>query len=456
MYRVLLVDDETELLIDRSRIIRDLGYECIIANSGKEAINLIREVYPDIVMTDMKMVNLDGFDVLRKTREFDPNIPVILVTGFGTIETAVRAMKSGAFDYIQKPVSSRMLEISISKAINSQSVARENESLQTKPQNIYLLDDVVGKSKVMRDIAVRVCKIAKSNSNIFIYGESGTGKESIARNIHSHSKRKDQPFIPLDCVALPTSLLESEIFGFERGAFTGAFKSKPGVLELANNGTLFLDEISELDTNLQAKLLRVLQERQFRRLGDIKLRHVNIRIISATNKNPEKAVEDKILRDDLYYRLNVIPIHLPPLRERKEDIPLLVYNFIKKLNPTLQNEIKGISNEALTDLKNYSWPGNIRELQNVIEQAMSLTESDIIQPVDLSEHIRENSLDFKEESLENLRYKDAKEKFLNHFTRQYIKNLLEKCDGNISDVARKAGISRKTVYRILENRYNAS
>jgi len=451
MDKVLLVDDEKEILRDRSRIIESLGFQCLVAKNGKEAIDVIKRESPEVVLTDQKMPKQDGFDVLKATMEIDPDIPVILFTGYGTIESAVQAMKMGAFEYIQKPFFPEMMEVVLKKAIEYRRLRKENIALRTQIEETYQLENIVGESDTMKQIAKRVLKVAKSEANVIIFGESGTGKELIARSIHRYSPRKNKPFIPLDCVALPTTLLESELFGFEKGAFTGAIKLKPGVFELAEEGTLFLDEISELDPHLQAKLLRVLQERQFRRIGGEKLIKVDVRIISATNRNPERAVKEKRLREDLYYRLNVVPIYLPPLRDRREDIPHLVHHFIKKYNPFCSIDVRGISNEAMHCIKEYLWPGNVRELENVVHRAMSLTDRNTIGLHDLPDDVQESKAELTDEMLHNLKYREAKDKCLEQFGKRYVSKLLEKYQGNISKVARAAGISRKTLYRMLEN-----
>ncbi len=451
MDKVLLVDDEKEILRDRSRIIESLGFQCLVAKNGKEAIDVIKRENPEVVLTDQKMPKQDGFDVLKATMEIDPDIPVILFTGYGTIESAVHAMKMGAFEYLQKPFSPEMMEVVLKKAIEYRRLKKENIALRTQIEETYQLENIVGESDTMKQIAKRVLKVAKSEANVIIFGESGTGKELVARSIHRYSPRKDKPFIPLDCVALPNTLLESELFGFEKGAFTGAIRLKPGVFELAEKGTLFLDEISELDPHLQAKLLRVLQERQFRRIGGEELIKVDVRIISATNRNPERAVEEKRLREDLYYRLNVVPIYLPPLRDRREDIPHLVHHFIKKYNPFCSIDVRGISNEAMHCIKEYLWPGNVRELENVVHRAMSLTDRNTIGLHDLPDDVQESKAELTDEMLHNLKYREAKEKCLDQFGKRYVSKLLEKYQGNISKVARAAGISRKTLYRMLEN-----
>ena len=451
MIKILLVDDEIEILQGRSKIIKNLGHECITAKSGNEAIKIIKQENPDIVLTDIKMPNGDGFAVLNAAHKFDPDIPVIVFTGRPSIDSAVEALKQGAFDYIQKPVTKDIIQVILKKAIEFHNIKKENIQLKKQFKQKYRLDNVVYKSSIMEDIAKRVIKSARSEANVMIYGETGTGKEMIARNIHLKSDRKENPFIPIDCVSLPANLMESELFGFEKGAFTGAIKTKLGLMEIANGGTLFFDEITELDYNLQAKLLRVLQERQLRRIGATKLIDIDIRIISATNQNPEKAMKEKILRQDLYYRLNVIQFSMPTLRERKEDIPLLVQHFIDEFNPGLSNEIKGISKDAMQNLRKYNWPGNVRELKNVIEQAMSMAEQDTITIKDLPDNLKGYEMELVDDVFQGASFQEAKEKCLNDFHKKYVGFLLKKNNGNITKVARECGLSRWTIYRIIEN-----
>ena len=451
MYSVLLAEDEIITLEERLQIIEDLGYKCFTALDGINAIKIINNEHPNVVLADIKLPHKDGFEILKTTKKSFPHIPVILNTGFGSVYSAVKAMKLGAYDYIQKPVSPEEIKVVLNNAINYQKMDWENVAFRSKIRGKYQLNNMIGESTLMQDIANRVRKAAKSDANIFIYGETGTGKELIARNIHSFSRRSDQPFIPLDCVALPETLIESEVFGYERGAFTGAINAKPGLLELADGGTLFLDEITELDINLQAKFLRVFQEFKFRRVGGTKTINSNIRIVSATNVEPQKAIELKKLRQDLYYRLNVVLIELPPLRERKEDIPHLVYHFFNMFNPSCPREIKGISKEAMNYLINYDWPGNVRELQNTIEQAMSMSENSIIGIDDFTQKNNNINILFEEEADLNLNLKEIKEKYINQIYKKYILNLLKHFNGNISKVARKANVSRITIYRILKN-----
>lgn len=311
---------------------------------------------------------------------------------------------------------------------------------------------LIGETAKAKYVFHRIQKMAQSDASVFIYGESGTGKEVVARKIHSASKRKDNVFIPLDCVSIPSTLLESELFGFEKGAFTGATSARPGVFELADKGTLFLDEIVDLDFHLQAKLLRVLQERQFRRIGSNVFIDIDVRIIAATNWIPKEAVKEKHLREDLYYRLNVIPIYLPPLRERIDDIPYLVDHFIKKYNPYGSNDIKGISSDALDLLMKYRWPGNIRELENIVQRMITLSETEILSVGSLPEFILDQQMyDFEDsQSLYEMSFKEAKDHYLKQFEKRFITILIQKCGGNISEAARQAGICRKTIYRILD------
>lgn len=451
MSLILLVDDELEILATRSEIIQNLGYDCITAKSGNEAIKQIRANHIDVILTDIVMEQGDGFALLNAAKEIDPDIPVILFTAYGTIESAVEAMKLGAFDYIQKPINKDILALVLKKAIEFRQLKQENLLLKHQVNKQFQLDGMIYKSQCMLEISRKVMKAAACDASVLIWGESGTGKEMIARNIHAKSNRKDNPFVPIDCVALPPTLMESELFGFEKGSFTNASRTKRGLLEIANGGTVFFDEITELDYGLQAKLLRVLQEQEFRHVGGTELIKTNIRIISATNQNPDKAVKEKKLRHDLYYRLNVIQIPVPPLRDRKEDIPLLVHHFIDEFNPRLLNEIKGITNDALRQLTNYYWPGNVRELRNVIEQVMSMAESDTIGVNDLPDYIKLSDSSQVDDQILNLGFQEAKEKCLNSFYKKYLGYLLKKYDGNISKVAKECGLSRWTIYRIIQD-----
>ena len=452
MHKLLFIDNESGFHFNQFQFIKEMNCEFVVAESDEEAINAIMETQPDLIIANQNLSERGGSDLLQRTKEIDPHIPVIIFTTSATVESAVEAMKNGAYDYIQKPFPPERLESILAEAIQFRERSRQEGASVIQSADTDMLDNVIGQSLAMQNVIKRVLKVAPLDCNVLIYGESGTGKELIARNIHSHSQRKNNSFIPLDCNALPPSLLESEIFGFEKGAFTGAMKKKHGVVELAHEGTLFLDEITEIEPNLQAKLLRFLQEREFRRIGGSRMLNVDIRIISATNRNPDKAVKQGIFRQDLFYRLNVVPIYVPALRERKEDIPVLAHHFIEKLNSSFPTSIRGITDKALRALKNYQWPGNVRELQNVIEQAMSLGDSDIIRLEDLPEHISHSHYYSVESSVKtkHMNFKEAKSQFFKQFQVKYIQDLLNKCDGNISEAARKGGISRGTIYRFLE------
>jgi len=449
MATILLIDAVFETLKTRSEIIKNLGYECLTANTVNEVYNLLEQNIPDVLLIELKTLYLSSFNILKAIKGIYPKTAVIIFSGDEKIDEAVQAIAIDTYNYIQRPITGELLEAVLAKVIESRQIDKQNFEIKVESKKYYKMKEVICKSNVMIDVVARVRKIATSDANVLIYGETGTGKEMIARNIHFCSHRKNKPFIALDCIALPPTLLESELFGFEKGAFTGAIKIKPGILELADTGTLFLDEIIELAPPFQAKLLRVLQERQFRRIGGTELINVDVRIIAATNQNPENAIEQKKLRDDLYYRLNVISILMPPLRERKEDIELLVHHFINEFKPSFPNEIKGISNNAMKIFKSYDWPGNVRELKNVIEHAMSLTDKNIISVTDLPEKIRTHNICYTGESWGETNFKQAKEEYLQEFYKKYFNNLLNTFKSNLSKVAEKAGISRKTLYQLL-------
>ncbi len=450
MYTVLLIDDKVDILVEHSRLIIKSGYECLSTKNFQEAVTLVKNGSPDIIFLSGHDARQDCFDRLEIIKSIDPDIPVILFYENANVDIVVKAMKAGAFDFIEIPFVESNVISSLEEAIRELQLNHNPVNCSVNKHKNFRLPDVIGESTPIKDVANRVLKVAETDSNVFISGESGTGKELVAKSIHNLSARSDEPFIAVDCVSLPPTLIESELFGHEKGAFSGAIKSKPGLLELANGGTLFLDEITELDIYLQAKLLRVIQERQFRRVGGSHLIHVDFRIIAATNRVPEKAVEEDKLRKDLYYRLNVVPIKLPSLRERKDDINLLVQFFMEKFKPMGRKAIKGITRRALKALNSYAWPGNIRELQNAIEQSISLAEGQVIDLEDLPENIKRNQILFNENPDEEASFKEAKEKYLKQFYKMYMKNMIKKHNGNISEIARSADMSRGTIYKILE------
>ena len=326
--KVLVIDDEEEMLVNCGRIIGRLGYECLKLKDSNEAAAVIAREAPYVILTDFAMPGRNGLDILRLAKEIEPETVVILISGYATIPSVVEAMKEGAFDYLAKPFSAEQLRVALERAVRNRKLSEENRYLRSQLAQTLGFDNMIGTSMPMREVFETVRKVSATDANVLIYGESGTGKELVARSIHANSDRKDNPFVPVDCASLPENLLESELFGHEKGTFTGADATRPGLLEFANSGTFFLDEIGEMGINLQAKLLRVLQERQFRRVGGRKMIDIDIRVIAATHRDLEEGIRKGTFREDLYYRLNVVPITLPPLRDRAEDIPVLVEHFL--------------------------------------------------------------------------------------------------------------------------------
>lgn len=447
---IMIIDDEPDMLDNCSRILRRLGYETITVDDSVRAIEMLSQEQPDLILTDLKMPRLDGLAVLRSAKEINPEVPVIVITGYATVESAVSAVKEGAFDYLPKPFSFDQLRLSVERALAQLSLREENQNLKEQLEGTYGFDNIIGASPALREVLETVRKVSKSEASILIFGESGTGKELIARSIHANSQRFNKPFVPVDCASLPENLLESELFGHEKGAFTGAHAAKAGLFELAHQGTLFLDEIGELSMGLQAKLLRVLEERQFRRVGGTKMLDVDVRLVSATNRDLAESVENRQFRQDLYYRLNVISIHLPPLRERAGDIPLLALYYCKKFAEGQHKNIKGISPEALKLLESYPWPGNIRELRNAMERAVSLADSQLILPVDLPPQLLGDPPGNAVHPAVNLPFKEAKEKWVEVFEKDYLCELLKKHQGNISQAAIEAEMDRKTIHRLVK------
>jgi DNA-binding NtrC family response regulator len=384
MEKVLIVEDKESMAQMLKETLTLEGYEVVIAKDGAEGIKKIRDSKIDIVLTDLKLPKKDGIEVLKASKEENPLIPVIVMTAFGTIETAVTAMKLGAYDFITKPLDTDHLVILIKRSLENQRLITENILLKDELSYQHGMPTIIGKSPLMQEVAGNIQKVAQAKTSVFLLGESGTGKEIFARAIHFLSPRKEHPFVPINCAAIPRELLESELFGHEKGAFTGADNRKLGKFELADKGTIFLDEICELDMSLQSKLLRTLQEGEVERVGGSKPVKVDVRIIAATNKNIEAAVTEGAFREDLYYRLSVFPVTIPPLRERRDDIPFLVEHFIAKYSAEMKIAQKNISSDVMDTLKNYFWKGNVRELENVIERALILCDRETI----TQEHLR--------------------------------------------------------------------
>jgi DNA-binding NtrC family response regulator len=386
--KILIIDDTTYILELLSEFLGAKGYEVKIAQDGATGIAGLEKDSYDLVLTDLKMPGLGGMDVLNYVISHCPETLCIILTGHGSIKNAVEAVKAGAYDYLTKPVDLEEILIAIKRAIEFRNLKRENVLLRNQLRKKYRFDNIIGDSGPMQKVFQTIEKVADTDSTIMILGESGTGKELVARALHYNSSRAKGPIVPVNCAAIPSELLESELFGHEKGAFTNAIRTRIGRFELAHGGTIFLDEIGDMDPVLQSKLLRVLQDRAFERIGGTRTIHVDIRVITATHRNLKKAVENGQFREDLYYRLNVIPIEIPPLREHKSDIPLLVHHFIDQFNKSKKRNIQGLEEEALKKLKDYEWPGNIRELENMIERIAILTNSEVITLSDLPERIQ--------------------------------------------------------------------
>ncbi len=456
--RVLVVDDEEIVCESVKRILEEENYEVEIALSGFEAFDKMATNPFDIVITDLKMPGIDGMEVLRRIRREYPNTIVIMITGFSTVETAVEAMKLGAFDYIPKPFTPDEVSVVVKKAVEQKNLLLENIYLRQELQEKYGFHNIVGKSKKMQEIYRIISKVAPTDSTVLIYGQSGTGKELIARAIHFNSPRKDRQFVPVDCAVLSENLLESELFGHIKGSFTGAITTKPGLFEIADGGTVFLDEVGNISLSIQAKLLRVLQEREFTPVGGTKSKKVDIRLIAATNKDLEKMIKEGTFREDLYYRINIVPIYLPPLKEREEDIPLLAIHFLRKYSEQMGKKIKGFSAEAMEKLMRYSWPGNVRELENVIERTVVMIEEDMVRPehIILPDQQRQDELHIRipmtSEELKEIK-KQLREKAVEEIERAFIINALERNQWNVTKASEEVGMLRPN-FQALMRKYN--
>jgi len=385
---VLLVDDEQNARDALSLAIRREGYNVLAAANGREGIEALSDNPVDIVITDLIMPEVTGMEVLRYARRHHPNVMVIMITGYASVETAIEALKEGAFDYITKPIKLDEVRITLKKASENRNLLIENLLLKQQLKGKYTFDNIIGRSARIQDMFKMMEKVLETESTVLIRGDSGTGKELVARAIHYNGPRKDKPFVAINCAAIPNELLESELFGHVKGSFTGATANKAGKFEIADTGTIFLDEIGSMSTYLQGKILRVLQEKEFERVGGSKPVKVDVRILSATNADLEKAVREGSFREDLFYRLNVIPIYLPSLKQRVDDIPLLVAHFLKKFNEKTGRNIKGLASGVMDNLTSYSWPGNVRELENVIERAATLTEGEYISTEALPQYLQ--------------------------------------------------------------------
>ena len=445
MARVLIVDDDPVILEVIGEILTTNGHEVVAAPNGVAGIRELERKYFDLVLTDLVMPDVDGMEVLDHVVTKSPKTICIILTGHGTIKSSVEAIKKGAFDYITKPITADELLVVIEKALKFRNLEEENLRLKKELQQTYGYDNLVGTSNVIKKIYELIEKVADTDGTVLISGASGTGKELIARAIHYSSSRSDRPLVVINCGAIPEELLESELFGHEKGAFTGAYKSRIGRFEMANGGTIFLDEIGEMSPALQVKLLRVLQEKKFERVGGTKTIHVDVRIIAATNKNLTTAINKGKFREDLYYRLNVIPMKVPPLKQRKSDIPLLIDHFLKKFQKGAEKKITGFSPDVMDAMLRYDWPGNVRELENVIKRLTILCDDEVVTVNDLPEHIphKGKAVRVVDEDLfeKGVTLHDAVE----DYEKKLILNALERSDWVKTKAAKLLNINRTTL-----------
>ncbi len=439
---ILLIDDDDSLRRIMEFSMTEAGYTVLAAASGEEGLRMFEEQAFDAVVTDITMPGMSGLDVLAKVRKRDPGFPVIVITAYGTIESAVSAMKQGAFDYITKPFNRDELLLTLGKAFKMRRLEQENVELRAEVRDRYRFESIIGNSESIREVLDMAGRTAASEASVLITGESGTGKELVARGIHYNSPRAKGPFVAVNCAAIPETLIESELFGHTKGAFTGAVRDKEGKFELADNGTLFLDEIGDLRIDLQAKILRALQEREVDRVGGSSPVAVDVRVVAATNKDVDRAVKEGGFREDLYYRLSVIRLHMPPLRERRDDIPLLVRHFLNKFSGGAEVHI---DDGALSALTSYGWPGNVRELENAVERAVVLRRGNMITRAELPE-----KLSREKQSVEDIILNMPEEGIsLEDLEKRLINKALEKHKGNQTRAAEYLGLTRPTlIYRM--------
>src|SRR5215471_2366199 len=442
--RVLVVEDEEKLRRVIELQLASSGFDVDKAPNAEEAIKIVDRA--DLVLTDLRLPNMDGLQFLAQIRRQNAQVPVVMMTAYGSIETAVESMKAGATDFLLKPFSLDHLMQVLQKALEVRALRDENRKLKEELGRRYEYDNIIGRSEPMQEIFATIERVAPTRATVLLTGESGVGKDLIARAIHFHSPRKDRPLVKINCTAIPENLMESELFGYEKGAFTGAQASKPGKFEQADTGTAFLDEIGDVPAAIQVKLLRVLQERELERLGSNVTRHIDVRLVAATNQDLRAALEQGTFREDLYYRLNVVPINIPPLRERKQDIPFLANHFVHKLAPEAGCKVEGITDAAMETLMNYYWPGNVRELENVIERSLvmatgtQLDVADIKLESDRRPRAQSGDSHFLPEGLS-----------LDQYEQEIIREALRRADGNKSQAARLLGLTRNALrYRLTQ------
>jgi DNA-binding NtrC family response regulator len=437
--RILVVDDEEQMRDLLVKVLERKGYQVSVCGNGVDALAFLEREPADLVVTDVRMPGLSGMEALRAIKELNPDIVVIIMTAFGSIDQAVQAVKEGAYDYINKPFKIDEMLLTIEKALEERRLRHEVSTLRQELRTRYHFENLIGKSRAMQEIFGLIEQVAGSRSTVMVYGKSGTGKELVAKAIHYNSPRASRAFVAVNCAAIPAELLESELFGHEKGSFTGAIATKVGKFELATGGSLFLDEVGSMRLDLQAKILRALQEREVERVGGTRTIKIDVRVIAATNRDLKKAVEEEAFREDLYYRLNVVPITLPDLKDRQEDIPLLANHFVQKFAQESNPAIREISKEAMAVLMSHTWPGNVRELENVIERAVTLGHGPAVLPADLPPHLAGGANPL-ERAL-------AREATLEDLERDYIAMILQRTKGHQIRAATILGIDRRTLYR---------
>jgi DNA-binding NtrC family response regulator len=447
---ILIVDDEEIVRSSCLRILSAEDYTLDIAESAGSALEKMRETHFDLVLTDIIMPGTTGLDLLKKIKEEQPETDVIIITGYGTVKTAIEALQYGAYDFIEKPFTPEVLLNAVSRCLEKKRLLLENIRLKREINALYSLDNIIGTSPEMQKIFKLIATVAPAGSTVLVTGESGTGKELVARAVHYNSARREQPFLVVDCGTIPENLMESELFGHSRGSFTGAVTTERGLLESASGGTLFLDEVSNLPLSMQAKLLRVLQEKELRAIGGRKVVKVDIRFIAATNRDLSEMVREGTFREDFFYRLNVFPINVPPLRNRKEDIPALAYHFLHKYSKELGRNVHHIAAEAMRQLIMHDWPGNIRELENVVHRAVIVCEGNALKP----EHIMtplEESFDTPKtlEELKKIR-KDLRHKSVEDIEKNFLTSALQRNNWNITKAAQEVGMQRSNFHGLLK------
>ena len=452
--RILVVDDEDIVIRSCRRVLGDGEFEVDAVQSGIEALRRIEDKPVDVVILDIMMPKMDGIEVLQRVKEGHPDIEVIMITGLSQVETAVKSMKLGAFDYLTKPFDPDELKLVVERALERRRLLQENLNLKTEVSSKYRFENVVGASPKMQDVYRLIAKCAPTNSTVLLTGESGTGKELVARAIHYNSLRKDRSFVPVDCTALSENLLESELFGHVKGSFTGAVSNKRGLFEVANGGTLFLDEVANIPLSIQAKLLRVVQEREFKAVGDTRTQSTNVRLIAATNKDLKDMVQEGSFREDLYYRLNVFPIRIPPLRERREDIPALAFHFLTAAARELDKKVSEISDGAMNVLVNYDWPGNVRELENTLHRAVILATDKAVRRAHLVNILgssSEEDLDVPRTGDELKRIKKAaREKSVEAIEKAFVIEALKRNAWNVTRSAEDTGMQRANFQALMK------